>query len=54
MKNAQRIYNGSVLVGIACVGIGAAMYFGAGAGLMAHGGLMIAFAVFERLMAGPR
>lgn len=46
MKNAQRIYNGSVLVGIACVSVGAGVQFGIGAGLIAGGVLVLGFAVY--------
>ncbi len=56
MKNAQRIYNGSVLVGIVCVGVGAGVQFGVGAGFIASGALVLGFAVYsvERLMHGGR
>lgn len=48
---AARVYNGSVLLGLALIGAGAERAFGAAEALLTVGALVLAFAVFERLLA---
>ena len=48
---ATRMYNGSVLLGMALVGAGVERSVGDAAALLAVGALVLGFAVFERLLA---